>query len=365
MKEKLLKKLLGIVQFHEHDDHLKIQKFFNCIHQEEEDDVDMLEYFFTCMLHPLFYTSFENPSIFITHSKTYEYVMKTCGNYFSNTPSSLLYGMYFGYIQYQYMFHNDSQSDVQFQRKILENLLMMSMLIPHITTRYSKKWLQRFIERGDFIKVFLHFCHDLENYEHYIDVLKKSTYLQDCFKNSLVTLEVFFNYLADTLPTQWLNQMIQQKDMLIKMYKLGYLKSVLSFLLFRTYDYFEDHSLTCDELEKIFNFIENSSGIHDFHVDHLEQILKKKQKNKKNKKKKKNTTNSHESTDSKEDLVVLDLKEESTDSKEDLVVVDVKKESTESLSSIDVTPDVKDITYYYDESNEFIDLYNTLSCLEL
>jgi hypothetical protein len=360
MKQVLLKKLLGIVQIKEYDDQLKIQKFYNCIQQEEDDDVDMLEYFFTCMLHPFFYNSFENPSIFITHSKTYEYVMKTCDHYFSNTPSSLMYGLYFGYIQYQYMFHNESQSDVQFQRKILENLLILTnKLIPHMTTRYSKKWLQRFVEKEDFVKVFLHFCHDLENQEHYIDLLKKSEYLQDCFKNSLVALEVFFNYIADILPTQWIHQMIQQKDVLLQMYKLGNLKSMMSFLLFRKFDYFQDHSLTYDELNKIFQFIETSlDDIHEFHNEcqenpnFLKGILKKKQKSKKKNKKKKimqlpeNIEVPEEPEEIPEEIIVPEEPEE---------IIIAPQESKES----------KDYHYYYDESNEFIDLYNTLSFLDL
>jgi hypothetical protein len=330
----------------DNDDDSKTQKYYKLLEESFTSELERCEYFVGCMLHPEFLRKFDDPSIFITSTETFHYVIKTCGYTFEDVPVTLLLGYYFGYIHYQLIFHQrKSHKLVQLQRSILESILpcITTELTKHNTTRYTKTWGVRFMETSNNFQMIVEkLVHDLQNRK--ISMEKYGEYIQKSLNNAFIVMSNFIIILSLSSKLQWMISMKQCIDVLrcSNSYEHIEIRRLLSLYFFATCDALNDVSY--EKFERIMSRVGHDDTdvilqLHEEYLENSEELMDKLTKpktthrgGKKNKKKKKKAN--------------VDV--------EDVVVEDV------------VDPiETKDLSYYYDESNDLVDLYNTLSYLEL
>lgn len=342
MNEVVINKLINTCSNKDDDDHVKTQKFFKLLEESFESELFRCKHFLGCMIHPNFLgskTNFQNPSIFITSVQTYNYVIKTCGYTFEDVPTTLLLGYYLGYIHYQYIFHQRDPGYpvllIEMQRTMLEGTFpcITSNIVNHNTTRYTKTWFSRLLDKEDFHQIMQKFVDELGQKDYYLSKFENSAYLQKCINASFLQISTFIVVLFTISKSKWMGVM---KKYISKFHDYNN-SSILSLYYFGSRDAFE--KLNDEQIKRIVSRIDASNNIFQIHEDYLEnpeETLKKLVKPKSNKKKKR--------------------VEQVTDTTD---VINI------NIPDVDVIKEIKHFTFYYDESNDFVDLYNTLSYLEL
>lgn len=350
MNDLSIKQLLNVVQNKNYDDLQRSQKFFKNLEESFESEFERCKYFLGCMVHPEFLSSFENPSIFITSTQTYEYVIKTCGYTFEDVPTVLLLGYYFGYIHYQIVFHQRQYPKivVETQRALLANTFpcISENLVSHNTTRYSKTWCIRFLERDDFQQVIRKLLEDLSNKKEYLLKFKKSKYLSKVIHQSILQVSTFVVVFYLISKEKWMKAI--EKCITLLDYQFEEIHCILSLYYFGSYDAL--HGISYEQFNRIRTRIDTSNiqEIHDEYSKNPQELLTKLTKNQKRNRKKKQK---------KEEQMLL-----SEVTELDETNVQAEAEAEEKTKEV---PKEINYTYYYDESIELIDLYNTLSYLHL